>query len=61
VVADLANVWITWWVADLIGILVAAPPLLVSRDEWWVVQERCDDDEVPHDEDDGRNATHALQ
>lgn len=28
--------WVTWWMADLIGILLVAPLLLLSRDEWRV-------------------------
>lgn len=32
--SNLINAWATLWVANLIGIMVAAPPLLVSRDDW---------------------------
>lgn len=33
--ASFAVSWATWWIADLLGILVATPAFLIRRDEWW--------------------------
>lgn len=37
---DLTNSWVAWWVADLIGIIVVAPLMLLSRGEWRAVATR---------------------